>query len=157
MIRRHLAIAAVALVAATPLATFAQGAGTIVGTWNIEWEMGRSIVNGEQTAIMATGTMKVEVSGDSLLATVTTAKRSDGQPITRPPFTIGGRRTDKGASFTQISTATLNTNGEERTQRSIGTWMLEVQGDQLTGQVKREIEGLQVDIPPAAVKGSRAT
>jgi hypothetical protein len=146
---------ALAAACVAPAIVSAQAPAPIVGTWNIEWEMGRQIMNGEATAMMAKGTIKIDVSGDSLVATVTATSRSDGQAV-RPPFTIGGRRTDTGARFTQISEATLNTNGEERKQRSIGTWMLDVQGDQLSGVVKREIEGVQIDIPPAPVKGTRA-
>jgi hypothetical protein len=137
-----------------PAVVRAQSPAPIVGSWNIEWESGRQITNGETIAVMAKGLMKVEVSGDSLLATVTMHSRSDGQPV-RPPFSFGGRRTDKGASFTQISEATLSTNGEERKQRSVGTWVLDVQGDQVSGQIRREIEGLSIEIPPAAVKGAR--
>ncbi|MCE2953885.1 MAG: hypothetical protein ACK6DR_04255 [Gemmatimonas sp.] len=128
----------------------------IVGTWNVEWEMGRQIINGEATAVIAKGTMTVVVSGDSLLATLTATSRSDNQPLTRPPFTIGGRATATGAVFTQISEATLNMNGEERKQRSIGTWTLQVNGTALTGSVKRVIEGMEMDMPPAAVTGTRA-
>lgn len=146
-----------ALIAATlaPVSLAAQAA-PIVGTWNVEWEMGRTMTNGEATAIMAKGTMKVEASGDSLLATFTAASRSDGAPITRPPFTVGGRATATGAVLTQVSEVTVNINGEERKQRSTATWTLEIAGGQLTGLVKRSIEGAGMDIPPSAVKGTRA-
>lgn len=154
--RLALAAAVAAPFVAAPTTLSAQSPAPIVGTWNVEWELGRSMMNGESSSIMAKGTMKVVVDGDSLLATLATTSRSDGQPITRPSFTIGGRRTEKGATFVQISEATLNTNGEERKQRSIGTWTVEIQGDQLSGQVKREIEGLAIDIPPAPLKGTRA-
>jgi hypothetical protein len=148
-------LAVAAAIPATAASLAAQPA-PIVGTWNVEWEMGRQIINGEATAITAKGTMKVEVSGDSLLATLTATSRSDNQPITRPPVTIGGRATASGAVFTQISEATLNMNGEERKQRSIGTWTLQVNGTALTGSVKRVIEGVEMDMPTAPVTGSRA-
>lgn len=158
---RRVARVAALLASALPVLSLptllrAQSPAPIVGSWNIEWESGRQITNGETIAVMAKGLMKVEVSGDSLLATVTMQSRSDGQPV-RPPISFGGRRTDKGASFTQISEATLNMNGEERKQRSVGTWVLDVQGDQVSGQIRREIEGLAIEIPPAAVKGARAS
>ncbi|MBY0488671.1 MAG: hypothetical protein K2R93_02405 [Gemmatimonadaceae bacterium] len=151
---RVLARLALAASLVVPAALSAQS--PIIGTWNIEWELGRSIMNGESSAIQAKGTLKLEASGDSLLATVTTTSRSDGQPITRPSFTFGGRATATGAVLTQISEATLNMNGETRKQRSIGTWTLAISGAALTGEIKREIEGMMMDIPPAMVKGSRA-
>lgn len=151
---RPLLLLATAVIAPVPLAA---QAAPIVGTWNIEWEMGRSMINGESSAILAKGTMKVVVSGDSLVATVTATSRSDGQPITRPPVTIGGKATASGGVFTQVSEAILNVNGEERKQRSVGTWSLEIAGDQMTGTLKRSIEGAMMDIPPSAVKGVRAT
>lgn len=151
----RLTVAAVVLLPLLTRTATAQAA-PIVGTWNVEWEMGRQVIDGEATAIMAKGTMKIVVSGDSLLATLTATSRSDNQPNTRPPVSFGGRATSTGAVFTQISEAILNMNGEERKQRSVGTWTLEVNGAALAGSVKRTIEGMEMDIPPAAVKGSRA-
>jgi hypothetical protein len=148
----RLALAAILVV---PAALSAQS--PLVGTWNIEWELGRTITNGESSAIQAKGTMKVDASGDSLLVTVTTMSRSDGQPITRPSFTFGGRATATGAVLTQISEATLNMNGESRKQRSVGTWTLEVSGTMLTGELKREVEGMMMEIPAVPIKGSRAS
>jgi hypothetical protein len=132
-----------------------------VGTWNLEWELGRSMMMGggstsSSSAILAKGTMQVVVSGDSLIATVTTTSRSDGLPSTRPPFTMGGRANGKGYVFTQISEATLNMNGEERKQRSVGTWTIEINGNQLTGTVSRSIEGLEIELPTTPVTGTRA-
>lgn len=152
---RLLASLYLAAAAIAPVSLAAQAA-PIVGTWNVEWEMGRTMTNGEATSILAKGTMKVVASGDSLLATFTATSRSDGEPITRPPFTIGGKATAKGAVFAQVSEITVNVNGEERKQRAVGTWTLEIAGDQLTGTVKREIEGATMDLPPSAVKGTRA-
>jgi hypothetical protein len=152
LINAALAMTVAFAAASSPLA--AQSA-PIVGTWNVEWEMGRQIINGEASPITAKGTMKVVAAGDSLVATLTATSRSDNQPLTRPPVTMAGRATASGAVFTQISEATLNVNGEERKQRSVGTWTLQVNGTALTGTVKRVIEGMEMDIPPAAVSGSR--
>jgi hypothetical protein len=150
---------AVALTLALPATVAAQRA-PIVGTWQIEWELGRTMTVGGDgpsagTPIMAKGTMAVAVAGDSLVATVTASSRSDGQPLTRPPFTMGGRANATGAVFTQISEATLNMNGEERKQRVVSTWTLQVAADELTGTVSRAMEGLMVDMHTTPVKGSR--
>ncbi len=137
-------------------ASLASQAAPLLGTWNIEWEIGRSIMNGEQRGVNAKGTIDIVASGDSLVATVKTLSRDDNQPITRPSITFGGKATATGGVFTQISEATLNMNGEERKQKSIGTWTLTVSGTTLSGEVKRSIEGLDIDIPAAPVKGTRA-
>ena len=81
---------------AAPLA--AQAPSPFHGNWSIEWEIGRSIMNGETTSIKAKGTMTIASSGDSLVATVTTVSRGDGTPP-RAPVTLGGRLLPLARSF----------------------------------------------------------
>lgn len=154
--RLALAAAIAAPLAVAPATISAQSPAPIVGTWNIEWEVGRTKTNGGASPVMGKGTMKVVIDGDSLLATFTTTSRSDGQPITRPSFTIGGRRTATGATFVQVSEATLSNSSDERKQLAVSTWTVMVQGDQLSGQVTREIEGLGISMSPSPLKGTRA-
>jgi hypothetical protein len=147
--------AVITAVLTAPTTLSAQPSAPIVGSWNLEWEIGRSRADGGATAVIATGTMSIVADGDSLVATLTTSSRSDGAPITRPTATFGGRRIDGGATFTQVSESMLTMNGEARVQRSISLWTITVSGDQLTGQLKRSIEGLMIEIPSVPVKGWR--
>jgi len=57
--------------------------------------------------------------------------------------------------FMQRSEAKLNMNGDERTVVAISTWILKADGDALTGNLSREIEGVDFTGAPMAVTGRR--
>lgn len=48
-------------------------------------------------------------------------------------------------------------NGEEHTTTAISTWILKVDGDVMTGTLGRELEGMDMEMPPPQpVTGRRA-
>jgi hypothetical protein len=135
-----------------PLA--AQTPSPLLGTWSIDWEVGRRIMNGDVTSIKAKGTLLIAASGDSLLATVTTVSRDDNAPP-RPPVTLGGRLTATGAEFLQRSEAIMNTNGEERKQVITSTWTLTLDGKTLKGSIAREVPGMVEGNAASELTGTR--
>ncbi|MFP5356352.1 MAG: hypothetical protein ACLGIK_14585 [Gemmatimonadota bacterium] len=151
---KKIILAAVVVVAsmATTGAGLAQSANPLVGSWNISYERGRRMENGEVTPIMGTATLSIAEQGDSLVATIQPAARPDG---TKPPAaTFGGKVTPAGAVFVQEQMATLNENGVESQRKMTLTWSLNAAGDALTGTLARELSGME-GAPPAPVKGTR--
>ena len=137
---------------AAPLS--AQAPSPLLGTWSIDWEVGRRIMNGDVTSIKAKGTLLIAASGDSLLATVTTVSRDDNAPP-RPPVTLGGRLTATGAEFRQRSEAIMNTNGEERKQVITSTWTLTLNGQTMKGTIAREVPGMLQGNAASELTGTR--
>lgn len=147
-----LAIAA----AAVPTEAHAQ-ASTAVGQWNIEWELGRRVMNGDVEIIKATGVLTVRASGDSLLATIETKNRTDGRPI-GAPVVLGGKATATGGVFSQVQQMRFNMNGDERTVDARVTWTLVAAGDALSGEIVREMPATMVPVGPtvpATLTGTR--
>lgn len=120
----------------------ASGAIPAVGTWTIEWELGRRIASGDASSINARGTLRITSSGDSLLATLTTTSRDDGGAL-RGPATFGGRATSAGATFTQRSQASVSIDGSAERQTSTSTWLLTVRGDSILGTIERKVAIVQ--------------
>jgi hypothetical protein len=156
MPRRRAAAAAfsavLSLLAAAPLA--AQTASPLLGTWSIEWELGRRVINGETSSINGKGTLSIATSGDSLLATVTTTARDDGAALPAP-VTFGGRLTAAGARLVRVSEAVMMMNGEERRQKTTTVWTLSLDGQTLRGTLVREIPGIMDGIPTSPLTGTR--
>jgi hypothetical protein len=152
MNRLILAAVTAAFVAA-PLA--AQSANPLVGSWNIEWELGRRMENGEATVVSAKGTLTIKPSGDTLVATLEATSRSDNAPLPKP-YVLGGRTTTGGAAFTQHQQVRMNMNGEESTRDVLVTWTLRADGDALSGTMVRDMPGMSMAIPPGQVTGTRA-
>lgn len=145
------AVVAVASMASTG-AGLAQSAHPLVGSWNISYERGRRMENGDVTPIMGTAELSIAQQGDSLVATIQPAARPDG---TKPPAsTFGGKLTPAGAVFVQEQMATINENGVESQRMMTLTWTLEATGDALTGTLARDLPGME-GAPPAPVKGTR--
>ena len=134
-----IAAAVIAPVSATP--THAQGTAALVGNWNVSYERGRRIENGEATPIMGEGKLQVVSSGDSLVATLVSGARPDGS--VPPPATFGGRIAGDSAVFVQKQKVTMNMNGEESTRDIVLTWVLRASGESLTGTLARTIPGME--------------
>lgn len=130
----------------------AQSPNPLVGKWNIEYERGRRMENGEATPIMGTGQVSFALAGDSIVATLQPAARPDGS--TPAPVSFGGKLTGEGAHFVQEQTAQININGETRDQKIKMTWTFKASGDALTGTLQRELPGMPTG-PASAVKGTR--
>lgn len=131
----------------------AQAASQLVGNWNLEYERGRRIENGEATPIMGTGKMSIEQRGDSLVATISPGARPDG--TVPPPSSFGGKMTPDGAVFVQVQTAQVNINGEASERKITLTWTLHASGDALTGTLGREMAMMEDHLPPTPVTGVR--
>jgi hypothetical protein len=148
-----LACAVLATTAVAPPA--AAQASPIVGTWELEYERGRSIENGVATPIMGKGTMTIAAQGDSLVATLQSGPRPDGSV---PPLaTFGGRLTGQRAVLVHQTTMTVNLNGESRTAEVSLTWSLEASGNAISGTLVREASGFPGAAEPTPVKGTRAS
>lgn len=147
---RFVSTLAVALTLATP----AQ-AQPVLGTWSIDWELGRRVENGDVQSIKATGTLTLKTVGDSVVATVTVASRSDGMPAPKP-YTMTGRLTADGATLSQVQQMRLNVNGEETVHEARVTWRVTATGDALSGEIEREMPGMMLaGGPPARIAGTR--
>lgn len=143
------------LAATTSLAAQSPSPSPLIGTWSINWEIGRRIMNGESGSIKAKGTMSIVPSGDSLMATITTLSREDGAPPPAP-YSFGGRITASGARLVRISEAVMTINGEERKQPSTAVWTLSLDGQTLQGTIAREVPGLMGGTPTSMLTGTRA-
>ena len=154
MKRRMLAATLLVAVSGGWQQAHAQAAKAIVGKWNIEFERGRRIENGEMTSIMGKGELLVEQQGDSLLATLTQPPREDGTVV--PPAKIGGHEKDGSVLFVQKSVAHMNINGEDQALDVVVTWTLKPEGDALSGTVFRDMKGGPMTMTPTPVKGTRA-
>jgi len=138
----------------TSVAAHAQSTSPLIGTWDIEYQRGQRIENGEVTAVMGKGVIIIAQSGDSLLATFKQPPRPDGTPV--PDAIIGGRDSNGSAVFVQKLSAQMNMNGDVRTVEGKATWTLQATGDTMSGSVIRDIPMMPVAAEPSPVKGTRA-
>jgi hypothetical protein len=127
----------------------------VLGTWSIEWELGRRVENEDVQIIKATGTLTLKTVGDSVLATVTVASRSDGMPAPKP-YTMSGKLTTDGAALSQVQQMRMNVNGEETVHEARVTWRVTATGDALSGEIEREMPGMMAaGGPPTRITGTR--
>ncbi len=128
-------------------------ANPIVGTWKISFAAGTRIENGTPTTITGTGSLVVQLQGDSLIA------RLIPDPIegaTRPESRMAAPGGAGKVVFLQRGKARVNQNGEESEVTSISTWTLTATGDALDGTVERRLEGIEAPSRgPQPVKGTR--
>lgn len=126
----------------------------LVGTWKLTYPAGSRIENGESTLLMGTGTLSLEVVGDSLVGELVTDPLADVPA--RPPARLSGAAASKPAVLVSRMAGSLTINGAERPISAISTWTLEAQGDSLIGTVARKLEGLPFGAQgPEPVKGMR--
>lgn len=147
--RIHTLVVAAALLA--PLDSHAQ-ANPLVGKWEVEYERGRRIENGEETAIMGKATLTITLIGDSAAGTIV-GPRPDG--TLPPPTVLTGKVTPAGVVMVQKTQARMNTNGEERVIDGTITWTLNAAGDTITGTIVRDLPGVPIPMEPSPVKGTR--
>lgn len=151
---RHRAVILSIGLSIASLSAHAQAAPPLIGTWDIEYQRGQRIENGEATAIMGKGVITIAQSGDSLLATLKQGPRPDGTAV--PDVVIGGRLSNGSAVFVQKLSAQMNLNGDVRTVEGKATWTLQATGDTMTGTVMREVPMMPAAAEPSPVKGTRA-
>ena len=116
MHQRHL-LATLFLATATLSATTvsAQSTNPLVGTWNVEYEVGRRMEDGHVTGIIGQGTLKIEASGDSLVGTLQAPPRPDGSVV--PVAKFGGRGANGTVVLSQKLSAKVSVNGEMNTAK----------------------------------------
>jgi len=126
----------------------------LVGTWHVVYPAGRSIDNGVETQIMASGSLVVAAVGDSLIGTLTV--EPSAEIPARPPARMTAKGGESPATFVARTKATININGNEQETTAISTWSLEAKGDSLGGTVSRRLEGMEAySVGAEAVVGSR--
>ena len=140
----------VIVVAAAPLAA----QGSPIGTWKVTYPAGTRVENGEQSAIMGTGTLRIEGRGDSLL----------GELVPDPVPDLPARKTTRmtgplgsgPVALVARLTAVVNVNGAARPVNLTSTWRLEVKADSLVGTLSHDVEDAEVMAQdPGPVRGIR--
>lgn len=143
-----------ALLVAVPFAVQAQS-HPLVGAWDIEYAAGMRVDNDGPVPIMAKARMTVVAQGDSLIATVKTVP-PEGM-AQRPDMRLATKIAPGQVTFVYRSQVRMNMNGEESVRESVSTWLLDVNGDSLTGTMARQIGGGEMPGGgPQPVKGTRA-
>ena len=118
-----IALGLVALVAATPLAARV----SLVGAWKVTYPAGTRVENGEQTAIMGTGTLRIEARADSLLGELVPDPTPD-LPARKPTRMTGPAGSGSVALVAHLA-APVEVNGAHRLVTFTSTWRLEAKGD----------------------------
>ena len=129
-----------------------QAQQSLAGTWDVSYQAGMRIENGEETPIIANGTLTIEVTADSTIATLLITPGPE-MPA-RPPQRMAAAN-HQPTVLVVHGKATINTNGVERELKSTSTWTLSASGDDLTGTIERNIEGLAQGPQAVPVKGTR--
>ena len=126
----------------------------LAGVWQLTYPAGVQIDNGVRTVLMGDAQLTVEAQGDSLIATLAFVPQPGLR--SRPPVRMAAMAGTGPVVFVQRSTATLNTDGNEREAVALSTWTLSASGDAIEGTVARRIEGFpEGDQDPQPVKGTR--
>ena len=110
----------------------------LAGTWQVHFQAGMRIENGEATPIFADGTLTVQPVADSLIGTLVTDPAPD-MPA-RPAVRMAAKGGTSEATFIANSKATINVNGAEHEASVVSTWILRAKGDSLVGTVERKID-----------------
>lgn len=147
----HLAVAA-ALVAVA-VAPLAAQAHPLAGRWQVDYERGKRIENGEVTVIRGTATLTLELRGDSLVGTLVRPATPE-QPAPEPQR-FAGKAAASGATFVVKTVATNNDNGEVTTREAVMTWTLTANGDVLEGTLLFAVPSMDVPAEPTPVSGKR--
>ncbi len=139
-----------AVVVAMPLA--AQDA--MVGTWRVTYPAGTRIENGEQSAIMGTGRLRIVTRGDSLVGEFVADPVPD-LPA-RGPTRLVGRAGQGRVALVAHQAVFVEVNGEQRPVRFSSTWEMEAKGDSLLGTLSHHVDDPTVSAqPPGPVRGIR--
>ena len=147
----RLAAAAVLVAVATP--SLGAQAHPLAGRWQLDYEAGKRIENGEVTVIRGTATLTLELRGDSLVGTLV-RPTSPEQPAPGPQR-FAGKATAGGAVFVVKTVATNNDNGEITTRDVVMTWTLAARDNALEGTLLFTVTGMDFPAEPTPVKGTR--
>jgi hypothetical protein len=102
---------------------------------------------------MGQGHLQVVQTGDSLIATLSSAAPSDGPA--RSPLRLAGLVSTSGVTLIGSASVRVNMNGEEQVVQSTMTWALRVNGDAIDGTMTRTMQGHDMGGEPSPVKGTR--
>jgi hypothetical protein len=111
----------------------------LVGKWKLNYPGGMRMTNGDAETIMATGSLTITATKDSLLGELVMDPSPD--LTARPPAHLAGKLTTGETVLISRSKATISMNGSQEEAVSVSTWNLRAKGDSLTGTVERKIEG----------------
>jgi putative sterol carrier protein len=136
------------------IAAAPQSKHPLAGKWNIEYERGRRMTDGESQSIMGKALLEITVKGDSLVGTLTMEPAAEGRSAP-PPQALAGTGSGNAASLKSTAESRINMNGEERVVNITMTWDLKADGDNLTGSMARAMAGMAAAMTPAPVKGTR--
>lgn len=126
----------------------------LVGSWHLAYAAGARIENDVATPIMATGTLTIELHGDSLIGQLV-ADAAPGAPR-KPPSRLGASALGSESTFMSKGEATVQTSHGKTRATITSTWKLRVKGDSLIGTVERVVEGLEgTNAGPQPVAGKR--
>lgn len=134
--------------------TLAAQQSPLVGAWKVTYAAGMRMENGEVTPIMATGTLTIDATGDSLIGTLA----ADPSPdlTARPPARLAAKAGPGAVAFVSRRQAKLNANGHETEVTAVSTWDLHATGDTLDGTVQTTLEGMDMGMQdPMPVTGTR--
>lgn len=147
---RFLVAGAVTMVAAAPLAA----QESLVGVWKVTYPAGTRIENGEQTAVMGTGKLRIQALGDSLVGEFAADPVPDLP--TRGPIRIAGLAGRVPIALVAHQTTFVEVNGTQRPINFTSTWELEAKGDSLVGTLSHRVEDPTVSAQnPGPVRGVR--
>jgi hypothetical protein len=122
------------------LLTTDQRAHPLEGVWTITFPWHVEVVNGVVTPTMETAEMKVEIQGDSLVATIARTPTTD-TPNPRPIRLAAPLGTGETVFETRDRVTMSMGSGGERTMIAVSTWVLKPDGDRLGGSLERRLEG----------------
>lgn len=147
----HLAVAAALVAVAT--APLAAQAHPLAGRWQVDYERGKRIENGEVTVIRGTATLTLEQRGDSLVGSL--VRPASAEQAAPEPQRFAAKPTAGGAVFVVRTVATNNDNGEITTREAVMTWTLTANGDVLEGTLLFAVPSMDVPAEPTRVTGKR--
>ena len=147
----RIAAACMALVVFSP--PLAAQTHPLAGRWQIDYERGKRIENGEVTVIRGTATLSLELRGDSLVGTLERPATPE-QPAPAPQH-FAARPSATGAVFLVKTVMTNNDNGEITTREAVMTWTLGATGDALEGTLLFSVPGMDMGAEPTPVSGKR--
>ena len=153
--RTFVRLAGTALAVAVAAPALTAQSHPLAGRWEIDYERGKRIENGEVTVIRGTATLTLELRGDSLVGTL--VRPASAEQAAPEPQRFAAKPTANGAVFVVRTVATNNDNGEITTREAVMTWTLTANGDALEGTLVFAVPSMDFPAEPTPVKGKRTT
>jgi hypothetical protein len=119
---------------------FATRADSLVGQWSVTYPADLQTRNGVLTPIMATGTLSVQLQGDSIVATLTS--EPSAELPARPPQRLVAAIGLGDPVFVVRRPVTLSAGARTIDATSVSTWVFKPRGGRLAGTVDVRLEGI---------------